>query len=122
MASSFASHSGRSLSSDGCRPVDSVSCTTRLHDRYYGGDRQWTIEQGSILDPDYVRKLGSFDVVYSWGVLHHTGAMHDALDAATRSCGEFLIDVLLKLRGTIPFAFRSFGSRFHAREFIFFRD
>ena len=67
--------------------TDSVSCTARLHDRYFGGDRQWTIEQGSILDPDYVRKLGTFDVVYSWGVLHHTGAMHEALDAATRLAG-----------------------------------
>src|SRR5207245_4088758 len=26
--------------------------------------------------------LGSFDVVYSWGALHHTGAMHDAMERA----------------------------------------
>jgi predicted RNA methylase len=28
------------------------------------------------------RGLGTFDVVYSWGVLHHTGAMHDAIARA----------------------------------------
>ena len=39
----------------------------------------WTIEPGSVLDPDYLRSLGTFDVVYSWGVLHHTGQMWAAL-------------------------------------------
>jgi 2-polyprenyl-3-methyl-5-hydroxy-6-metoxy-1,4-benzoquinol methylase len=63
---------------------DSVLCTTRLRDLYFAGDGKWTIEQGSILDDEYVRSLGTFDVVYAWGVLHHTGAMHDALGAAAR--------------------------------------
>ena len=40
--------------------------------------------QGSILEADYVRSLGTFDVVYAWGVLHHTGALHQALGAAAR--------------------------------------
>jgi SAM-dependent methyltransferase len=62
----------------------SVLCTTQLRERYFAGDHEWTIEQGSILDDQYVRRLGTFDVVYAWGVLHHTGAMHDALAAAAR--------------------------------------
>jgi 2-polyprenyl-3-methyl-5-hydroxy-6-metoxy-1,4-benzoquinol methylase len=33
-----------------------------------------------VLDRDYLRRLGAFDVVYAWGVLHHTGAMWDAID------------------------------------------
>ena len=63
---------------------DSVACTQELQRRYYAGDPQWTIEQGSVLDRAYMRALGTFDIVYSWGVLHHTGRMWDAVDAA---CG-----------------------------------
>ena len=57
----------------------SVACTTELKRRYYPDDPDWVVEQGSALDKDYLEKLGQWDVVYSWGVLHHTGAMWQAL-------------------------------------------
>jgi 2-polyprenyl-3-methyl-5-hydroxy-6-metoxy-1,4-benzoquinol methylase len=60
----------------------SVACTRELRRRYFADDADWTIEEGSALDEDYVRALGTFDVVYSWGVLHHTGAMWPALTNA----------------------------------------
>jgi 2-polyprenyl-3-methyl-5-hydroxy-6-metoxy-1,4-benzoquinol methylase len=60
----------------------SVACTRELRRRYFDGDPRWTIEEGSILDEDFVRGLGRWDVVYSWGVLHHTGDMWRALDIA----------------------------------------
>lgn len=60
----------------------SVRCTTELRRRYFPGDPQWTVQRGSALDPEFVRSLGQFDIVYSWGVLHHTGRMWDALDIA----------------------------------------
>jgi 2-polyprenyl-6-hydroxyphenyl methylase/3-demethylubiquinone-9 3-methyltransferase len=73
----------------------SVDCTTSLRERYRPGDPEWTVEHGSVLDPNYMRRLGSFDIVYSWGVLHHTGAMHEAIkQAATR----------VKLDGLFAFA------------------
>ncbi len=57
----------------------SVLCTQELKRRYFPDDPQWMIEQGSALDINYLSKLGKFNVVYSWGVLHHTGAMWEAL-------------------------------------------
>jgi GalNAc-alpha-(1->4)-GalNAc-alpha-(1->3)-diNAcBac-PP-undecaprenol alpha-1,4-N-acetyl-D-galactosaminyltransferase len=60
----------------------SVACTLDLKRQYCGDDKGWKIEEGSILDEMYVRSLGKFDVVYAWGVLHHTGSMWQALDYA----------------------------------------
>ena len=58
----------------------SVACTTELKRRYFPGDASWIIEEASILDNNYFMSLGTFDIVYSWGVLHHTGDMWQALE------------------------------------------
>jgi 2-polyprenyl-3-methyl-5-hydroxy-6-metoxy-1,4-benzoquinol methylase len=60
----------------------SVACARELRRRYFPDDADWQVEEGSALDAGYVRSLGEFDVVYSWGVLHHTGSMWEALDNA----------------------------------------
>lgn len=57
----------------------SVGCTRELKQRYFPEDPRWIIEEGSALDRNYLLRLGQFDFVYSWGVLHHTGAMWAAL-------------------------------------------
>jgi 2-polyprenyl-3-methyl-5-hydroxy-6-metoxy-1,4-benzoquinol methylase len=53
----------------------SVACARELRRRYFRDDPAWTVEQGSVLDWNYVAGLGEYDIVYSWGVLHHTGDM-----------------------------------------------
>jgi 2-polyprenyl-6-hydroxyphenyl methylase/3-demethylubiquinone-9 3-methyltransferase len=61
---------------------DSVACTEELRRRYAPGAGSWLIERGSVLDRAYMESLGTFDVVYSWGVLHHTGRMWEGVEAA----------------------------------------
>ena len=76
--------------------ADSVWCATELRRRYFPGDLNWKIEQASVLDAAYLESLGTFDVVYSWGVLHHTGRMWEAIDAASRRVapgGKFFIAI-----------------------------
>ncbi|WP_437201950.1 class I SAM-dependent methyltransferase [Planctomicrobium sp. SH664] len=66
----------------------SVACTRELRERYFPGDADWKVESGSALDADYLRSLGQFDVVYSWGVLHHTGAMWKGLDLVSQAVAD----------------------------------
>lgn len=71
---------------------DSVNCTRYLKERYAGQDNKWTVEQGSVLDKTFLKKFGQVDIVYSWGVLHHTGQMVQAF--------ENIVD-LVKERGVL---------------------
>ncbi|HEY3779354.1 MAG TPA: class I SAM-dependent methyltransferase [Rhizomicrobium sp.] len=61
--------------------ADSVATTHSLLSRFAPGAR-WTAELRSIFDLT-PQNIGRFDIVYSWGVLHHTGAMLDAIRSAT---------------------------------------
>ncbi len=60
----------------------SVSTTEEIKRRYRPNDQMWEVEQGDVLDKNYLKSLGNFDIVYSWGVLHHTGEMWTALENA----------------------------------------
>ncbi len=62
--------------------TDSVATTTRIWERE-GRPDNWTVGQGSVLDPAFMKGLAEADVVYSWGVLHHTGDVWTALRNAT---------------------------------------
>ena len=74
---------------------ESVNCTQFLKDKYsIKGD--WSIYEGSILDKNFIKTLGKFDYVYSWGVLHHTGDMQLALDNISKLVnknGKLLISI-----------------------------
>lgn len=60
----------------------SVETSRRVLGRF-AADADWRVEQASVFDLTPER-FGSFDVVHSWGVLHHTGAMWRAVETAAR--------------------------------------
>lgn len=60
---------------------ESVACGRELR-RRAGSPASWTVLEGSVLDPNFVATLPQADVVYSWGVLHHTGDMYTAIRRA----------------------------------------
>jgi 2-polyprenyl-6-hydroxyphenyl methylase/3-demethylubiquinone-9 3-methyltransferase len=81
---SLAAHklgAGRIVSDD--VDPDSVASARHLRERA-GAPDSWTVTAGSILDPELVAELEPADVVYSWGVLHHTGDMWRAIETAAK--------------------------------------
>ena len=57
----------------------SVGCALEMRERYAKNSPRWRILHGSALDSQFLATLGNFDVVFSRGVLHHTGAMWNAI-------------------------------------------
>lgn len=83
---------------------DSVACARRLRARHAPHDTDdsgWKVMRGDVLDGPFVASLGQAEVVYSFGVLHHTGALWTALDAAISlvKAGGILHVALYKDRG-----------------------
>lgn len=75
--------------------INSVSTTMALHGRAECPP-QWHVNQGSILDDEYLSSIGHADIVYSWGVLHHTGDVWTALgNAASKVANNGLLYVAL---------------------------
>jgi 2-polyprenyl-6-hydroxyphenyl methylase/3-demethylubiquinone-9 3-methyltransferase len=64
---------------------DSVAATGEMKRRFVPEDDKWQVLTGSVLDQGFLAGLGTFDVVYAWGVLHATGDMYQAIaNAAER--------------------------------------
>lgn len=85
----------------------SVAATRSLKDRA-GNPDAWNVEQGSALDTEYLNSLGQFNIVYSWGVLHHTGSMYEAIRNTAKLVapgGYYYIALYNNVEGR-------FGSRF----------
>ena len=57
---------------------DAVTATRELQTRA-DAPPNWRVLHQSILAPDILAELEPADVVYSWGVLHHTGDMYTAI-------------------------------------------
>ena len=74
--------------------IDSVEATRSTLERFAEVGVSWQVDRGDILDPEYVARLGPSDIVYAWGVLHHTGDMWTAL---TNTAGLVAEDGILIL-------------------------
>ena len=75
---------------------DSVRTSQWLRERERIPEARWSIQQGSVLDAAFMASLPQVAVLYSWGVLHHTGRMWDAIDAAASKVapgGRFAISI-----------------------------
>jgi 2-polyprenyl-6-hydroxyphenyl methylase/3-demethylubiquinone-9 3-methyltransferase len=90
------------LGADPVRSFDhdpaSVQATRTLHERE-GAPDNWEVSHGSALDRELLDGLGTYDIVYSWGVLHHTGQMWQAIENVarlTRPGGRFWISLYTK--------------------------
>lgn len=67
---------------------DSVACTEEVR-RRAGDPGHWAVRRGSVLDHDFMRnEVPAADEVYSWGVLHHTGAMWKAIRNTADKCSS----------------------------------
>lgn len=81
--------------------INSVNATKILWEKA-GKPENWKIEQGSALDNEYLKNLGKFDIVYSWGVLHHTGNMYQAIENTAKMVspnGTYYIALYNKIEG-----------------------
>ncbi|MEM7532464.1 MAG: class I SAM-dependent methyltransferase [Chloroflexota bacterium] len=78
----------------------SVQATQSLKEQRHDVEH-WQVLHGSILDDAFVSQLEPADVLYSWGVLHHTGEMWRAIDNASKLVkpdGLFIIAIYNKHR------------------------
>ncbi len=84
---------------------DSVACTEALRrDRAPDVGDRWRVARGSALDDAFVRDLGAFDVVYSWGVLHHTGGMWKGIRnamTAVKPGGTLVLALYNRVEGSL---------------------
>lgn len=80
---------------------DSVSCCEYLKEKE-DNPALWSICRGSILDDAFISALDRADIVYSWGVLHHTNSMWKAIENSIRLVrpgGVFFIAIYNEVHG-----------------------
>lgn len=76
---------------------NSVNTTRSVLDKHWDNDNYDVQIANILVNPP----TETFDIVYSWGVLHHTGAMWDAINNASKCVkdnGNFILAIYTKTR------------------------
>lgn len=103
---------------------DKNSVASTLNLKKETNNTNWSIEQGDILDNSYIKSLankyGYYDIVYSWGVLHHTGDMYKALE---NSCslvknGGILFISIYNDQGIYSKIWRSVKKKYNSSNYV----
>lgn len=90
----------------------SVQCCEKLRSTVPNSEN-WEVREGSILDEGFVSQLGQHDIVYAWGVLHHTGKMWRAIEntfGLVKDGGKFYLAIYNKADGFAVYPDGRFGS------------
>jgi 2-polyprenyl-6-hydroxyphenyl methylase/3-demethylubiquinone-9 3-methyltransferase len=92
---------------------DSVATTRKVLEANVPVDR-FHCRRLSVFEADPAA-LGRFDIVYSWGVLHHTGAMHEAIERAAGLVDDDGLLALALYRKTVLCGFWKIEKRVYSR-------
>lgn len=100
--------------------IDSVKCAILLKQQYFPDDDSWKITEGDLLNTEFIENIGKYDIVYCWGVVHHTGQMLKAMHNLTlpvKEGGKLFISVYNR-RGNIKTALTTWRKREYTRSTI----
>jgi len=93
---------------------DSVATTQALLEKHANPKVQWQSKHASVFDLSPA-EIGNFDVVYSWGVLHHTGQMVRAIRTAADLVAKDGLFVFALYRRVLMDPFWKFEKRWYAK-------